>query len=94
MTASGVFGRGFGEKRISIILKGEPNIITEDTSKDEKINELKQAKYDEPESQLQSQLKGTKGSKRCTHRLDRSVNCYLLRRQRQTIHSRKPVRTS
>ena len=40
--ASNIFGRGFGEKRISIILKGEPNIITEDTSKDEKINKIKE----------------------------------------------------
>ena len=39
--ASNIFGRGFGEKRISIILKNEPNIITEELSKNEKINKLK-----------------------------------------------------
>ena len=39
--ASNIFGRGFGEKRISKILKEEPNIITEETSKNEKINKLK-----------------------------------------------------
>jgi DNA ligase (NAD+) len=39
--ASNIFGRGFGEKRISIILKEEPNIITEETSKNEKINKIK-----------------------------------------------------
>tara|TARA_B100000902_G_scaffold399987_1_gene474289 strand:+ start:4906 stop:8070 length:3165 start_codon:yes stop_codon:yes gene_type:complete len=38
---SNIFGRGFGEKRISIILKNEPNIITEELSKNEKINKLK-----------------------------------------------------
>ncbi len=38
---SNIFGRGFGEKRISIILKNEPNIITEEISKNEKINKLK-----------------------------------------------------
>jgi DNA ligase (NAD+) len=40
--ASNIFGRGFGEKRISIILKEEPNIITEETSKNEKINKIKE----------------------------------------------------
>jgi DNA ligase (NAD+) len=39
--ASNIFGRGFGEKRISIILKEEPNIITEETSTNEKINKIK-----------------------------------------------------
>ena len=39
--ASNIFGRGFGEKRIELILKELPNIITEDSSKQEKINKLK-----------------------------------------------------
>jgi NAD-dependent DNA ligase len=39
--ASNIFGRGFGEKRIELILKELPNIITEDSSNQEKINKLK-----------------------------------------------------
>ena len=39
--ASNIFGRGFGEKRIELILKELPNIIIEDSSKQEKINKLK-----------------------------------------------------
>ena len=39
--ASNIFGRGFGEKRIELILKELPNILTEDSSNEEKINKLK-----------------------------------------------------
>lgn len=39
--ACNIFGRGFGEKRIELILKELPNIITEDSSNQEKINKLK-----------------------------------------------------
>ena len=39
--ASNIFGRGFGEKRIELILKKLPNIITEDSSNEDKINQLK-----------------------------------------------------
>ena len=40
-SASNIFGRGFGEKRIEIILQEEPNIINEEISNNEKINKLK-----------------------------------------------------
>lgn len=39
--ASNIFGRGFGEKRMELILKKLPNIITEDSQNEEKINKLK-----------------------------------------------------
>jgi NAD-dependent DNA ligase len=39
--ASNIFGRGFGEKRIELILKELPNILTENSSNEEKINKLK-----------------------------------------------------
>ena len=40
-SASNIFGRGFGEKRIEMILEEEPNIINEEISNNEKINKLK-----------------------------------------------------
>jgi DNA ligase (NAD+) len=39
--ASNIFGRGFGEKSVSQILKAEPNILTSQESSQEKINKVK-----------------------------------------------------
>ena len=40
-TASNIFGRGFGEKKIDIILQNEKNIFNDNDSHDEKVNKLK-----------------------------------------------------
>ena len=40
MTASNIFGRGFGERRFQMVLKEYPNILESDESTDEKINHL------------------------------------------------------
>ena len=39
--ASNIFGRGFAKKSIEAILESEPNILTENTSTQEKINKVK-----------------------------------------------------
>ena len=39
--ASNIFGRGFAEKKINLILDTEPKIITEETTEEEKIKKLK-----------------------------------------------------
>tara|TARA_B100001769_G_scaffold195119_1_gene155548 strand:+ start:35189 stop:38242 length:3054 start_codon:yes stop_codon:yes gene_type:complete len=41
MQATNIFGRGFGEKRFSIILSKEPTILTSKVSNVEKINKVK-----------------------------------------------------
>ena len=40
-SASNIFGRNFGEKRINAIIIKEPKIITEDISKEEKVDKIK-----------------------------------------------------
>ncbi len=39
--ASNIFGRGFGEKRIQLILEQEPSILTEPTTPEKKIEKVK-----------------------------------------------------
>lgn len=40
MTASNIFGRGFGEKKINLILENYPTILTDKDSEQDKINKL------------------------------------------------------
>ena len=39
--ASNIFGRGFGERKMRLILENEPNILNDESSDTEKINKLK-----------------------------------------------------